>query len=90
MESKDEKRYYISDKELKDEALSIAVNCVRNTIIEKHHTGAFPQSKTGDYSDVKVVTPFGEIPSHFYSRIIDNAIIQIINQFVQALHQDVF
>jgi len=40
----------------------IALNCVRNTSLEDIHAGTFPSSKTGDYSDVKVVTPYGEIP----------------------------
>ncbi|PQJ80671.1 hypothetical protein [Polaribacter porphyrae] len=47
---------------LKKDALKMAVACVINTVIENYHTGVFLQSKTGDYSDVKVVTPFGEIP----------------------------
>jgi hypothetical protein len=33
--------------------------CVRNTLIEGLHAGIFPGSETGDYSDVKVVTPYG-------------------------------
>jgi hypothetical protein len=57
---------------LKKEALKMAVTCVRNTVIENYHAGAFPQSKTGDYTDVKVVTPFGEIPWNELSRISDS------------------
>ena len=53
-------------KGLKDEAEILAklmtVFCLRNTFIEKIHLGTYPESKTGDYSDVKVVTPDGEIP----------------------------
>jgi hypothetical protein len=38
------------------------VLCVRNTSIEDVHAGIEPHSPSGDYSDVKVVTPVGEIP----------------------------
>jgi hypothetical protein len=43
-------------------AKSIAVLCVRNTFLEDLHSGITPSSRGGDYSDVKVVTPYGEIP----------------------------
>lgn len=56
---------------IKKNALEMAVTCVRNTVIEQYHCGITPQSKTGDYSDVKVVTPFGEIPWNELSRISD-------------------
>jgi len=52
-------------------AKMIALRCVRNTSIEGIHAGQLPRSKTGDYSDVKVVTPFGEIPWNEVSRISD-------------------
>ncbi len=52
-------------------ALLMAVNCVRNTVIENYHCGIIPSSKTGDYTDVKVVTPYGEIPWNELSRIND-------------------
>jgi len=43
-------------------AKSLVELCVRNTSLEDLHAGIFPGSETGDYSDVKVVTPYGEIP----------------------------
>ena len=43
-------------------AKSIAALCVRNTFLEDLHSGTTPSSRSGDFSDVKVVTPFGEIP----------------------------
>ena len=52
-------------------ATTMTVNCVRNTVIENYHAGIVPQSKSGDYSDVKVVTPFGEIAWNELSRIND-------------------
>ncbi len=35
---------------------------LRNNILEDIHAGTWPVSKTGDFSDVKVVTPYGDIP----------------------------
>jgi hypothetical protein len=39
-----------------------ARECFRNSKLEELHIGKSPISETGDYSDVKVVTPSGEIP----------------------------
>jgi hypothetical protein len=39
----------------------MARECFRNTELEDYHAGMFPSSKAGDYSDVKVVSPFGKI-----------------------------
>jgi hypothetical protein len=52
-------------------AKSIAALCVRNTFLEDLHSGTSPASQTGDYSDVTVVTPYGEIPWQKLSRISD-------------------
>ena len=57
------------DKQAKRLAKSIAFTCVRLTSIEELHSGRVAYSKTGDYSDVTVVTPFGEIPWNDLSRI---------------------
>ena len=43
-------------------AKAITAMCVRNGYLEDLHSGVTPSSKAGDYSDVKVVTPYGEIP----------------------------
>ena len=41
----------------------IALHCFRNTdVLEGLHSGDVPISESGDYSDVKVITPYGEIP----------------------------
>jgi len=39
----------------------MALECFRNSTLEDLHAGTYPSSQTGDYSDVKVVTPYGEI-----------------------------
>ena len=44
---------------------------MRNTFLEKLHEGITPSSEAGDYSDVKVVTPYGEIPWRNVSLISD-------------------
>jgi hypothetical protein len=49
----------------------IALHGVRNTELENLHSGINPSSKTGDFSDVFVVTPFGEIPWKNLSRMSD-------------------
>jgi len=40
----------------------LALVCVRNTCLEDIHAGITPSSQAGDLLDVKVVTPYGEIP----------------------------
>ena len=49
----------------------IAHHGVRNTMLEDLHAGTSPSSKTGDYTDVKVVSPYGEIPWNGLSRFSD-------------------
>jgi hypothetical protein len=49
----------------------MANDCFQNTKLEDFHSGKYPSSKTGDYSDVKVVSPFGEIPWKELSRLSD-------------------
>jgi hypothetical protein len=65
-------------------AKSLVEVCVRNTFLEDLHAGTFAGSKTGDYSDVKVVTPFGEIRWTELSRISDEEMkrlmIEIVNR----------
>jgi len=73
-------------KWLKDIALMMAVNCVRNTVIEDYHSGTSPSSKTGDYSDVKVVTPYGEIPWREVSRINDQEMMAFNKEIVNKLY----
>lgn len=80
---------HIAELNLKDIALMITVNCVRNGIIEAFHVGLVPKTKTGDFSDVTVVTPFGEIPWTHVSRISDIEMkafnIQVVNRLYTAL-----
>jgi hypothetical protein len=44
----------------------MAVRCIRNTKLEDFHSGQFPYSKAGDYSDVKVVFRSERYPGSLY------------------------
>jgi hypothetical protein len=57
----------------------MARDCFRNSrVLEDFHGGTSPSSETGDFSDVRVVSPFGEIAwndlliriTHFEGRVI--------------------
>ncbi len=50
---------------------ALVETCVRNSQLEALHAGVTPESPAGDYSDVKVVSPLGEIPWAKLSRISD-------------------
>jgi hypothetical protein len=67
-------------------AKAITALCVRNTILEDLHAGTTPSSKTGDYSDVKVVTPYGEIPWSKLSRISDAEMKRLMKEIVNSVY----
>ena len=59
---------------------------VRNTCIEDLHAGTYPSSKAGDYSDVKIVSPFGEIPWNKASRISDDEMRELMKEVVDKTY----
>ena len=63
----------------------IADKAIRNTL-EDLHSGIFPSTKTGDYSDVKVITPYGEIPWNDLSRFNDKEIRELMLEIEIKLH----
>jgi hypothetical protein len=76
-------------------AKEMALRCFRNTELENLHAGIVPNSKAGDYSDVKVVSPFGDIPwpelSRLSNREMKVLMIDVVNQcyrFLSLLHAD--
>ncbi|WP_125206322.1 hypothetical protein [Capsulimonas corticalis] len=77
---------YQEDEITKLQAIGMALLCVRNTCIEHIHSGIEPQSKTGDYSDVHVVTPYGEIPWNNVSRITDDEMREWMKEVVNKLY----
>lgn len=83
---KDNSDYKKITETLKKEALTMTVNCVRNTVIEDYHAGKVPKSKTGDYSDVKVVTPYGEIAWNDLSRINDQEMKAFNKEVVNKIY----
>jgi ligand-binding SRPBCC domain-containing protein len=62
----------------------VASQCFRNTVLEDLHAGVSPDSKTGDYTDVKVISPYGEIPWLQLSRLSDEEMktlmIDVVNR----------
>lgn len=67
-------------------ALNMALMCVRNTCIEDVHAGVEPSSKAGDFSDAKLVTPYGEIPWNKLSRIRNDEMREFMKQVVDRLY----
>jgi hypothetical protein len=65
---------------------AMAVLCVRNTCIEDIHAGIEPHSAAGDFSDVKVVTPVGEIPWTRLSRINNDEMRALMKQLVDRIY----
>ena len=62
----------------------MAQQCFRNTVLEDFHAGITPYSEAGDYSDVFVKTPAGEIPWSKLSRLSDEEMktlmIDVVNR----------
>ncbi len=63
----------------------IADKAIRNSL-EDLHSGIFPSTKTGDYSDVKVITPYGEIPWNKLSRFNDKELRELMLEIETKLH----
>lgn len=56
---------------LREEANSIVAYAFRNGFLEDLHAGTSPSSKKRDYSDVKIISPFGKILWKDLSRLSD-------------------
>jgi hypothetical protein len=68
-------------------AKMVALICVRNTYLEDLHAGKIPVSKTGDYSDVKVIDGEGhEIPWNELSRLDDVEMKKLMKEVVNKLY----
>ena len=61
--------------------------CFRNSMLEDLHAGIAPSSKAGDYSDVVVHTPFGEIPWARLSRLDDEEMKVLMIDVVDKTYQ---
>ncbi len=84
MNAKQAKELKTDEVVLKRLAKYMALYCFRNTQLENLHCGTSPNSQSGDFSDVKVVSPYGEIPWTKLSRISDaemkDLMIDVVNK----------
>src|SRR5579859_254625 len=64
----------------------VVQRCFRNSTLEDLHAGTAPNSKAGDYSDVAVVTPLGEIPWQCVSRFDDREMKALMIDVVQRAY----
>jgi len=85
-------RVFISDPELQKRlAKYMVLQCFRNSLLEDLHSGITPSSAAGDYSDVYVTTPYGEIPWPKLSRLSDeemkSLMIDVVNRTYRFLHE---
>jgi hypothetical protein len=71
-------------------ATMLAFLCVRNSYLEDLHAGIFPSSQTGDYSDVKVVSPYGEIAWNRVGRISDEEMKRLSEDIMNRLYTFLF
>jgi hypothetical protein len=71
---------------LKRLAKYMAQQCIRNTILEEFHAGMAPCSPAGDYSDVVVTTPVGEIPWRKASRLSDEEMKALMIDVVDHMY----
>jgi hypothetical protein len=73
-------------KERSDRAKSIVLHAFRNTLLEDIHAGQAVRSKTGAFDDVKVVTPYGEIPWNEVSHISDEQMRTLMIKAVNTVY----
>ena len=75
-------------KKLQSEFSKIMVAaCVRRGYLEKLHCGTTPATRTGDYSDVKVIDAEGrEIPWSEVSRINQDEMKTLMTGVVNRIH----
>jgi len=81
-------RVFVTDPILQKRLAKYLVHrCFRNSVLEDLHAGIAPDSKTGDYSDVVVCTPFGEIPWRKLSRFDDAEMKTLMIDVVQKSYE---
>jgi ligand-binding SRPBCC domain-containing protein len=61
--------------------------CFRNSTLEDLHAGVTPSSPAGDYSDVVVRTPLGQIPWRELSRFGDTEMKLLMIDVVQRTYE---
>jgi hypothetical protein len=76
-----------SEVVMKRLAKFMAVECFRNSKLEDLHAGIYPSSQIGNYSDVKVVTPYGEISWERLGRFSDDEMKVLMTDVVDRCHE---
>src|SRR5208282_3879866 len=78
----------MTPKKIQSELSKImAAACVRRGCLEKLHCGTTPVTRTGDYSDVKVIDAEGrEIPWNQVSRINQDEMKTLMTGVVNRIH----
>jgi len=64
----------------------IALRCFRNTYLEHLHAGKVPHTKTGDYTDVRIVDAEREIPWNELSRLSDREMKTLMIEVVDRCY----
>ena len=65
----------------------LTLKCVRNSVLEDFHAGTVPATATGDYTDVTVHTPYGQIPWNQLSRISDEEMKLLMQDVVNHTYR---
>jgi hypothetical protein len=68
----------------------LAFHCVRNSDLEDLHAGISPSSQTGDDTDVKVISLYGEIPWNEVGRMSDAEMKPLMEDIVNRLYTFLF
>lgn len=81
----------LTDPELQRRlAKFIALHCFRNSMLQNLHEGVAPSTATGDYGDVIVRSPYGEIAWSQVSRINDEEMrglmVDVVDRVYRFLH----
>jgi hypothetical protein len=87
----DEIRALVTDPVLQKRlAKYLVLQCFRNSVLEDLHAGICPDSASGDYSDVRVSSPSGDIPWPKVSRLNDDEMkrlmIDVVNRTYRFIH----
>ena len=87
----DEVRAFVTDPILQKRlAKYLVLQCFRNSVLEDLHAGICPDSEVGDYSDVRVSSPYGDIPWTKLSRLNDDEMkclmIDVVNRTYRFIH----
>lgn len=94
MNKDDAMKAFITDSMIQKRlAKHLVLKCFRNSVLEDLHAGIVPASMTGDFTDVVVHTPYGEIPWNDLSRFDDVEMkvlmVDVVNR-VYKLIQELF